>query len=82
MNLINHYSMLLAAAVILGATAFFLLRDGYQPRDGIVLIVVAVVLVVGWLALRPRPGSPDDVARFQSTLGQGEHVLLELQSPF
>ena len=82
MGIINHYSMMLSAIFIIGLTAFFLLRDGYQPKDGVILLVVAVALLGGWLILRPRQASADGRAQLQSEFGQGRAVLLEMQSPF
>jgi len=74
--------MLISAFLIFGLIAFFLLRDGYQPKDGAILIAVAVILLSGWLFLRPQQGSVDKLEQFEAELGQGRIMLLEMQSPF
>ncbi len=82
MQVINHYSMLFSAVFIFGVTAFFLLRDGYAPKDGLILIMITAVLIGGWLILRPKQGSADGNGQLEAEIGQGHAVLLELQSPF
>lgn len=82
MQIINHYSMLFSAVFILGITAFFLLRDGFAPKDGIILIVVIVALIGGWLLLRPKKGFAEGQTQFKTELGQGRATLFELQSPY
>lgn len=82
MQIINHYSMLFSAIFALGITAFFLLRDGYTPKDGLILIVVTVALIGGWLLLCPMRGFAEGQAQFKTELGQGRATLLELQSPY
>ncbi|MBC8331975.1 MAG: hypothetical protein H8E28_08335 [Anaerolineae bacterium] len=82
MEIINHYSMIISAVFILGLTAYFLLRNGYTPRDGVILIGVAAALLGGWLILRPQQGSAEGLAQLQAEFGQGRAVLLEMQSPF
>ena len=82
MEIINNYSMLWSGVLILGAAAFFLLRKGYEPKNGFVLIGLTAILLVGWLALRPEQASTTEFAQFEAELGQGQIVLLELQSPY
>jgi len=74
--------MLISALFVFGLTAFFLLRDGYQSADGVILALLGAGLIGGWLLLRPRPGIADELAQFQAKMGQGQAVLLEMQSPF
>jgi len=82
MQLINHYSMIISFVFILGLTAFFTLRDGAQTRDYYILTALAAMLFVAWIILRPATDTAETKSEFESTLGQGQPVLLELQSPF
>lgn len=74
--------MLLTGIFILGLTAFVLLRRGIKPKDGIKLLVLAVALFVGWLVIRPEQASTNELAEFRSQIGQGQAVLVEMQSPY
>jgi len=82
MEIINHYSMLWSGVMILAVAAFFILRKGYEPKSGFKLVVLAAILLVGWLVLRPEQASTTEFAQFEAELGQGQTVLLELQSPY
>ncbi len=82
MEIINHYSMAISGVFIWGLLAFTLLRGGYEPKDGAILLLAAAALIGGWLLLRPQRGSTDGLGQFESELGQGRAVLLEMQSPF
>ena len=82
MGLINHYSLLWGGLIVLGLVAIVLWRKGFQRKDGLKLLVLVVVLFVAWLLLRPAPASTTELTQFQAELGQGQAVLLELQSPY
>jgi len=82
MQIFNQYSMLLSGIFILGLAAFVFLRKGIKPKDGIKLLILAVVLFVTWLALRPEQASTNELTDFQSQIGQGQAVLVEMQSPY
>ena len=82
MEIINNYSMLWSGVLILAAAAFLILRKGFEPKNGITLAVLAALLLVGWLIVRPEQASTTELAQFEAELGQGQIVLLELQSPF
>jgi hypothetical protein len=79
MQIINQYSMLWTGVVILGVIAYFSLRKG---RSVLGVIVVGTTLVIGWLVLRPDQANTKELGQFQAVLGQGQSVLLELQSPY
>ncbi len=81
-TLINHYSALFGAVLIVGLTAYGLLKDGFTPRDGVILALVTVGLLAAWLIFRPKPGERGGQAQLEAQLGQGVPVLLELQSPY
>ena len=74
--------MLLSGIFILGLAAFVLLRKGIKPKDGITLFVLAVALFGIWLFLRPEQASTSELTEFQSQIGQGQAVLVEMQSPY
>ena len=82
METINHYSMVWGGLIILGMAVFFMLRRGFKPKDGIKLIALALDLLVAWLFLRPQQASATELEQFQAQLGQGQAVLLEMQSPY
>lgn len=82
MVIINQYSMLWSAIIILGLVVFFVLRRGFKRSDSILLFFIVAALLAGWLVLRPKQATTAEYAHFQSELGQGQAVLLELQSPF
>jgi hypothetical protein len=82
MEIINHYSVIIGASFIFGLTTFVLLRDGFKRSDGIILFGVMIALVVVWILLRPQSGIDDGLVQFESQLGQGRAVLLELQSQY
>ncbi|MCJ7717526.1 MAG: hypothetical protein MUO54_13535 [Anaerolineales bacterium] len=82
MEIVNHYSMLWTGVFILGVAAFFFLRKGYKPKSGLKLLGLAAVLLVGWLVLRPQQASTTELTQFKAELGQGQNVLLEMQSPY
>ena len=82
MEFINHYSMLWSGVLILASAAFFILRKGYEPKSGLKLVGLTAILLVGWLVLRPEQASTTEFVQFEAELGQGQTVLLELQSPF
>ena len=82
MEIVNQYSMLWSAVLILGLAAYFILRKGVKPTSTLKLILISAVLLVGWLVLRPEQASTTELAQFKGELGQGQTVLLELQSPY
>lgn len=82
MQLINHYSMLWSGSFVFVLIAYFLLRDGFKVNDALILIAVLVGLSAIWLVLRPQSGQREKTFSLLSEVGQGQAVLLELQSPF
>jgi membrane protein implicated in regulation of membrane protease activity len=82
MEIINNYSMIWSGVIILVLAAYFLFRRGIKLQKGLVLIVIAAVLVGGWLVLRPQQASTTEMVQFEAEFGQGRFVLLELQSPY
>ena len=82
MEILNQYSMLLSGIFILGLAALVFLRGGINLKNGIGLLAVALALFAAWLVLRPEQASTNELAEFQSQIGQGQAVLVEMQSPY
>jgi preprotein translocase subunit YajC len=82
MKIANHYSMLWGAIIIMGLVIYFILRRGFKPTDVILVLAAAAVLLISWLVLRPDQATISEYGQFQADLGQGQAVLLELQSPY
>lgn len=82
MQFINHYSIVITFVFVFMLTAFFTLRGGAQPRDFYLLAALAAALFAAWTFLRPTAKDAETTSEFQASLGQGQPVLLELQSPF
>ena len=82
MELINQYSMLWGGVITLGLVTFVILRKGFKFRDGIILLVLAVGLFSVWVLIRPDQANTNELAEFRSQIGQGQAVLVEMQSPY
>ena len=82
MEIINQYSMLLSGLFILELTALVFFRRGINLKNGIGLLAVALALFTAWLFLRPEQASTYQMAEFRSQIGQGNAVLVEMQSPY
>ena len=82
MPIINQYSMLLSGVFILGFAAFVFLRKGFKLRDGVILLLLTLALIAVWTFLRPEQASTNELGEFQSQIGQGQAVLVEMQSPY
>ena len=82
MQIINQYSMLWGGILILALVGFLILRKEAKLVNIAILIGLGAVLAGGWLVLRPDQASMNEMNQFQVELGDGQPVLLELQSPF
>jgi len=74
--------MLWGGVAILSLAAYVFLRKGFKTRDGIVLLVLAVGLAAVWTFIRPERASTNELGEFQSQIGHGQAVLVEMQSPY
>ena len=74
--------MLWFAVIILGLAVYLVLRRRPKNRAILPIVAVAASLLIGWFILRPEPATTAVYGQFQSELGQGQSVLLELQSPY
>ena len=74
--------MLWGGIFILGLAAFMFLRKGFKLRDGLMLLALVIALVAVWMVIRPEQANTSELAEFQSHIGQGQAVLVEMQSPY
>ena len=82
MALINQYSFLWGALILLIIVAVLLLRDGPKRTDFLILGVILIALGGLWLGVRPRATQLTHAAQVQAQIGAGTPVLLEFQSPY
>lgn len=80
----NQYSYFLMSLVLLLLMAGLLAwrRKGFHLREIGLLIVLTVVLVIAWFALRPDVAAPLTTDQIRAQIGNGKPVLLEFQSPY
>jgi hypothetical protein len=79
---INQHSFSLFAAGSLIALAVYLFRDGVEVNDLVAFGALILGLVIAYGFLRPGASSLSQVAEVEAKIGHGQHVLLELQSPY
>lgn len=82
MTFINQYSIVWSSLILVGLVAFILLRRGFTTSRVIIVLGLGLAFIGGWFIIRPDAASTDDLVEFQSELGNGQTVLLELQSPY
>jgi hypothetical protein len=82
MQFINQYSILWTSLIFLAVISYLLLRKGFSPQRGLILLGIGLALFAGWLVIRPQQASTNDLEQFEAELGAGKAVLLELQSPY
>lgn len=80
----NQYSFLLTGALLLLLMAGLLAwrRRGLRAREAVLLLLVAAVIGLGWLASRPSQAAPVSAGQIRAQVGQGKALLLEFQSPY
>ena len=82
MQIVNQYSLLLGALIFFSLAAFLLLRRGVNLRALLSLGLVSLVMVVGWVLIRPTQSEETNPAEVEAQIGAGTPVLLEFQSPY
>jgi len=82
MSLINHYSILWGGAFLFGLLAFFFRKDETKKKYLGIIAGISVVLLAVWFSMRAQSGSTEAASVLRQQIGQGQVVLLELQSPF
>jgi thiol-disulfide isomerase/thioredoxin len=82
MAFINQFSFLLLAAVLLFILVMFLRRRG--PAEGSLMAVLALFVGLAFAFAFFRPTGSDDISeqKLEGSIGTGQPVLLELQSPY
>jgi len=82
-QLINQYSALWIAAILLLVVAGFLFRHKPGALDFLALGVIVAGLGTAWVVLHPtQTPLMEDAQKIQAMIGQGKPVLLEFQSPY
>ncbi len=82
MSLINHYSILWGVAFLFALFAFVFRKDAAKKRKLYIVTGSVVVLLAFWFTARAQTGSTESASLLREQIGQGQPVLLELQSPF
>ena len=82
MSIINHYSILWGVAFLFGLLAYFVRKDKARKKYLGIIAGISVVLLAAWFTMRAQSGSTESASILREQIGQGQAVLLELQSPF
>ncbi|MBT3315663.1 MAG: hypothetical protein HN390_13725 [Anaerolineae bacterium] len=82
MSLINHYSILWGVAFLFALFAYIFRKDDAKKKKLYIITGSAVVLLGFWFTARAQTGSTESASALRQEIGQGQPVLLELQSPF
>jgi thiol-disulfide isomerase/thioredoxin len=81
MQSINQYSFLILGLVMITVLVLWRLREGFRRQDWVAIAALVVGFMVAFGIFRPT-SQPDSVRQFEDNLGQGEPLLLSLQSPY
>ena len=81
-QLLNQYSFAIFGAIIVIASAIFILRRGFSIQKIFLVGILAFASLVTWSYLRPQPGTDASRTQILSHIGQGTPVLIEIQSPY
>ena len=82
MPLINHYSILWGVAFLFALFAYIFRKDDAKKKKLYIVTGGVVVLLAVWFTMRAQTGSTESASILREQIGQGQPVLLELQSPF
>jgi hypothetical protein len=82
MQIVNQYSLLLGALLFFCLAAFLFLRRGFNLRALLSLGLVGLLMVAGWVLIRPTQSEDTNPTEIQAQIGAGTPVLLEFQSPY
>ncbi len=80
--LINHNSYLLIAALIWVSTSAFALKKMSSPGNYFLIIGLGLVLAILFNFVQPKQANVSEENPIESQIGNGQAVLLELQSPY
>lgn len=80
----NQFSFLLAGIFVIAVAGIFLRkrRGGFHRRQIWILLMLAGVIGLGWLAIRPKNSPSVNSQQLHAQIGQGIPVLIEFQSPY
>jgi hypothetical protein len=83
MQIVNQYSAVWMAAILVAVAGFFLLRRRPKWPQFLAFGALLVGLGAAWLQLHPRQSVLGITAtQVRAGIGQGTPVLLEFQSPY
>ena len=82
MRVLNQYSFALTGLIIFILAAVLILRRVDNPWRIILVFLVAGVLAISWLSLRPQQGTKASREEILNQIGQGTPVLIEVQSQY
>ena len=77
---LNHYSFLMTMVFLWALAAWQLLRKDRNQQRWLVFGGITVVLLLGYLVLRPAQATNADAEGIRAQIGAGQPVLLEFQS--
>ena len=82
MSLINHYSILWGVAFLFAIFLYIFRKDDAKKKKLYIFTGITVVLLSIWFTARAQTGSTASASALREQIGQGQPVLVELQSPF
>jgi hypothetical protein len=82
MSLINHYSILWGVAFLFAIFVYIFRKDDAKKKRLYIVSGSVVVLLAVWFTMRAQTGNTEPASMLREQIGQGQPVLLELQSPF
>ncbi len=82
MSLINHYSILWGVVFLFALFAYIFRKDDAKKKKLFIATGIVVTLLAVWFTMRAQTGSTETASALRGQIGQGQPVLLELQSPF
>ncbi len=84
LKIANQYSYFLTGFLLILITGGLLAwrRHGLHRREIFVMILVAAVIGLGWLASRPSKAEAVSIEQIRAQIGKGTPLLLEFQSPY
>ncbi len=80
----NQFSFVLAGIFVLAVAGILIIRRhrGFHQREMVILLLLAGMIGLGWLVLRPINSPSMNSQQLRAQIGQGIPVLIEFQSPY
>lgn len=82
MKLINQFSFVFVAVLVLGAFGFFTLRGGFSISRLVFLGAILLLSILAFVLFTPGTSTLDEADHVEAHIGGGSPVLLEFQSPY